>query len=481
MDCKEAKAAAAAAKASLEGGVSVMAASLNSSSSMAPEPITKGSKHTMVICLVGLPARGKTYIGKKLKRWLSWGGYRTQLFNVGNVRRRRVGATKSAEFFSPSNADGVRVRRQCALEALDAVAKYFSAGGQIAVYDATNHSLKRREMIRDYLRKSEHHGELMWVESICNSSQIIDSNIRDTKLFSPDYKGMDPEDAVDDFKERIAQYIQKYATLEDDELASDDEECYVKLIDNRKIITCNCHGFLQGRIAFFLSNLRIGHSPIWMSRHGESVYNTLGLLGGDSALSARGQESAKALGPGDNTALRIPDGARRTRGCSTLKRTNHTADAINACLTPPLRKLQWKALDEIDAGLHDGLTYAQVEQKDPEGFAARQKDKLNYRYPRGESYTDMIARLEPVIFELERAPGPVIVIGHQAVLRTLYGYFVDAQLEAIPHLSIPLHTVIKLTPKTYHCIEQRFDLNVQTTAGAAAASASSSSSESKKT
>lgn len=42
---------------------------------------------------------------------------------------------------------------------------------------------------------------------------------------------------------------------------------------------------------------------------------------------------------------------------------------------------------------------------DPKGYAARNDDKLGYRYPKGESYLDVIERLEGVIFELERAKG----------------------------------------------------------------------------
>ena len=54
-----------------------------------------------------------------------------------------------------------------------------------------------------------------------------------------------------------------------------------------------------------------------------------------------------------------------------------------------------------------------VEERWPEEFAARSKDKLRYRYPRGESYLDIIDRLEPVIFELERQRDPVVVVAHQ--------------------------------------------------------------------
>ncbi len=50
------------------------------------------------------------------------------------------------------------------------------------------------------------------------------------------------------------------------------------------------------------------------------------------------------------------------------------------------------------------------------------------RYPSGESYRDVIARLETVIIELERERECVCVVAHQAVLRALYGYFTDTPL-----------------------------------------------------
>ena len=37
-----------------------------------------------------------------------------------------------------------------------------------------------------------------------------------------------------------------------------------------------------------------------------------------------------------------------------------------------------------------------------------------YRYPHGESYVDVIQRLEPVLFELERQKAPILIVAHQA-------------------------------------------------------------------
>lgn len=72
-----------------------------------------------------------------------------------------------------------------------------------------------------------------------------------------------------------------------------------------------------------------------------------------------------------------------------------------------------------------------------------------HRYPRGESYQDLFLRLEPLIFEMLRQTGPLLVVGHQAILRILYGYLTGKRPEDCPDLPIPLHTVIQLTPQAY--------------------------------
>eukprot|EP00879_Flechtneria_rotunda_P016995 GHRR01017792.1.p1 GENE.GHRR01017792.1~~GHRR01017792.1.p1 ORF type:complete len:193 (+),score=32.33 GHRR01017792.1:556-1134(+) len=158
---------------------------------------------------------------------------------------------------------------------------------------------------------------------------------------------------------------------------------------------------------------------IWLTRHGESIYNQKALIGGDSSLSPNGQSYAEVLP--DVILSRLPKAVDGTPvpvsvWTSTLKRTIQTAAGL------PCAKLKWKALDEIDAGVCDGMTYAQIAEKYPAEFAARKKDKLRYRYPRGESYLDMIQRLEPVTSEMEREGESIVIVGHQAVLRCIFGY-----------------------------------------------------------
>jgi len=102
------------------------------------------------------------------------------------------------------------------------------------------------------------------------------------------------------------------------------------------------------------------------------------------------------------------------------------------------------------------MTYKDIRQKFPEDFKARDVDKYRYRYPMGESYEDLVARLEPVIMELERQE-VVLVIAHQAVLRCILAYFMEVEEDDLPYLEIPMHTVIKLEPLAYGCkrVDQR--------------------------
>ena len=45
----------------------------------------------------------------------------------------------------------------------------------------------------------------------------------------------------------------------------------------------------------------------------------------------------------------------------------------------------------------EAMTYEEIQTKFPKQFSLRDQDKYHYRYPKGESYEDLVHRLEPVI------------------------------------------------------------------------------------
>ncbi|HEY3821507.1 MAG TPA: 6-phosphofructo-2-kinase/fructose-2,6-bisphosphatase [Polyangiaceae bacterium] len=395
----------------------------------------------LAFVMVGLPARGKTFIARKIARYLSWLGHRTRVFNVGSYRRARLGSHQHHSFFDPRNETGQAARRDVALAALDDMLEFLRGGGDIAIYDATNNTRERRALVRARCVAEGH--EVVYVESISNDPALIEGNIRATKARSPDYEGVPEEEAVRDFRMRIAHYESAY------EEVAEDEGRFVKIIDvGRTMVLHKIEGYLLARVVHFLLNLHIQPRSVWFTRHGESEFNVLGRIGGDSPLSEAGRAYAHAL----SSVVRESIGADVVVWTSTMRRTLETAEIMGL----PYRA--WRALDEIDAGTCDGFTYAEIAETSPHEYEARQMDKFRYRYPRGESYQDVIQRLEPVIFELERERAPVLVIGHQAVLRALYAYMMDRPPLECPFVSIPLHTILELEPTAYGCEERRIEL-----------------------
>lgn len=295
--------------------------------------------------------------------------------------------------------------------------------------------------------RTESRCQLVFIESICTDESIIRANVRETKLKSPDYKGVGEADAVADFLRRIGHYVAVYEPVEDSEGAA-----YLKLIDvGRKIVAHSMSGFLKGRLLFFLSNLRITPKPIWVTRHGESEFNVRGLIGGDSNLSSRGIAYAKRLAAYMDDAY--PPHVPLTVWTSTLRRTQQTASFLRG-----RRPIAWRNLDEIDAGNCDGRTYEWIAKNMPKEYEARKADKYGYRYPQGESYQDLAQRLEPIMMEVERMDTPILIIAHQAVLRVLLGYLNDKEPSQCPSGSVPLHTLIQLWPKAYGVEEKRVKL-----------------------
>lgn len=397
----------------------------------------------VLLAMVGLPARGKSYIARKVARYLSWLGHKTRVFNVGSYRRAHVGSRQPNEFFNPDNEAGRKALHDLAMMALDDTFGWFDDGGEVGIYDATNSTRTRRRMVE--ARCKERGIELVFIESICNDPAVIDANVRETKLSMPDYAGVDPEEAVRDFRARIAHYERVYEPLDDS------DGSYIKIIDvGRKVVLNKMQGYLPGRLVPLVINLHIVPRPIWLTRHGESAFNVLGIIGGDADLSPAGEEYAKNLAA--FVRARQPPDETVTVWTSTLRRT------IQTSLPFTDQAAAFRALDEIDAGICDGMTYEQIREQMPEVYAARKADKFRYRYPRGESYEDVIQRLDPMIIQLERQRSPVLLIGHQAVLRAIYAYLMDKPPNECARLEIPLHTVIELTPTAYGCKEERFEL-----------------------
>ncbi|KAI1493106.1 6-phosphofructo-2-kinase [Biscogniauxia mediterranea] len=401
------------------------------------------------VVMVGLPARGKSFIAQKAQRYLTWLSINAKTFNVGNYRRNDA-PQPPADFFDTTNAEGERRRRAAAEAAIADMLGWFRQGGVIGIFDATNSTKERRKWVMDVCTREGI--EVLFVESKCDDEEMIMANIRDVKLTSPDYKGQDPEKAALDFRNRIKHYEKVYKSIDED--GDESDYTYLKIMNvGKQVIINRIRDYLQSRVVYYLMNLHIRPRSVWLSRHGESLYNLYGRIGGDAELSPRGIQYSKKL----PELVRQSVGGDRplTVWTSTLKRTISTAKY----LPETYNQLQWKALDELDAGVCDGMTYQEIKDVYPEDFAARDEDKYNYRYRGGESYRDVVIRLEPIIMELERSED-ILIVTHQAILRCIYAYFMKKDQSRSPWMNVPLHCLIKLTPRAYGTEEERYQADI---------------------
>jgi 6-phosphofructo-2-kinase len=133
------------------------------------------------------------------------------------------------------------------------------------------------------------------------------------------------------------------------------------------------------------------------------------------------------------------DNSQFTIWTSMLKRSMQTAESFD----PDEYDIKHiRFLNEINSGNREGMTYEEIKERHPQEFKARQDNKLYYRYPGmgGESYLDVIHRLQSMIIELERMNQSCLIVTHRVVLRILLGYLLEWSQTQMPHMLVPIHT-----------------------------------------
>mmetsp|Transcript_11009 Transcript_11009/g.14318 ORF Transcript_11009/g.14318 Transcript_11009/m.14318 type:complete len:573 (+) Transcript_11009:54-1772(+) len=429
--------------------------------SIAPKmaALTPPSNHKYVLAMVGLPARGKSFIVKMIMRYLRWTGITAEIFNVGNYRRKMNMGDASANFFDCSNESAQKQREDLAVFVQEDMYKWLEAqeGMAVAFFDATNTTRARRQAILNRAR-GEKDVVLLFVESICDDPVILDRNYK-SKCKNGDYKNQDPQVAIADFKERVKNYEEVYEELLDDE--DKGRISFIKIYNvGQKVVTRMCSGYIPSQVAFHLMNVHISPRKIWLSRHSEGTDQLKGLIGGNSGVMTpygaryaielqkfirqkleqmkKDKENADEDFRGDELVVMLGTHPIHISTVNVLKQ--ECAKDKNVTF------MHNSVLNELRGGELDGMTQADVKKKFPELWNERMKDKLHFRYPGngGESYIDLIQRIKPVIVELERQHKSVLVVTHLAVLRCIYTYFSGAPIEELPMLSMPSHVITEL-------------------------------------
>ncbi|MES1920351.1 hypothetical protein MHBO_002029 [Bonamia ostreae] len=230
-----------------------------------------------VVIMVGLPYMGKSFVARKLYRFFSWLGFNAKIFNVADRIQNEIDS-------SWTNDHELRKKYSC--KVLYELTNYLkNEGGNLGIYDATNCSKDRRKLVIEILKSSlkneEYH--VVWVESSCGDERL--GQIRQKKFRK---RGQSAEEIAME-KEKMKYYESKYEPFDED------SELYIKIYEFQKLVSNKIEGYIPAKMLYFLSNVKIEPKPLFFTRHGESEYNVLDKVGGDSPLSAYGRKYAGEL------------------------------------------------------------------------------------------------------------------------------------------------------------------------------------------
>lgn len=512
--------------------------------------LTKNAER-LVIVLVGLPARGKSFLGRKLMGFFNWRGVECKVFNVGKYRRQaQAGSscdTADADFFDSNNTQAAALRERVAeialldmLEWLDddaddnygeaptslrsmnpdslrserctgsgaldiaqirsvpdtATPHQVSKHERVAIFDATNSTDKRRQWVLEMCTSPEkRRGKptgCVFVESICDDEELLLENFKQKIANSPDYRGIPETDAIEDLKQRVQKYEEQYETIADDKLS------YIKIFNlSTKMLVNHIYGRMSKIIMPAMMAWNIGTRPVFLCRPGQTlasiatdgedyvakVQHNLDVLD-LSRSSQRTLLQGYHLGPAGRhfsnalyefvseecTKFLITRASIMDMKYTGTSKTGLATPQSKGSRSPPFplqvytstmpratETVRWDEqydfdveemsnLNPLDKGDFGGKELEDIKSLNPTFYRKLEKDAFHTRFPGGESYFDLINRLDSVIVDLEQQVTPTLVVSHVSVLQMLIAYFRNSPVKNCMDIEVPLHAVMKFTP-----------------------------------
>ena len=144
-------------------------------------------------------------------------------------------------------------------------------------------------------------------------------------------------------------------------------------------------------------------------RHGETLWNSELVYRGRSEidLSTRGTWQAECLG------VSLAQQEISAIYTSPLSRARQTADAIGRATGVDVADEQ--GLIDLDCGEWEGLSVEEVKRRNPELSRLWQSSPHLVRLPGGESLDDVTQRVAPLLDNVLRQEGVVVLVSHRVV------------------------------------------------------------------
>ena len=377
----------------------------------------------LVIAMVGLPARGKSTMARKIAGTLELDEVKVRIFNNGDLRRRLSRENNHApEVFSPENPAGVEFREKCARINLDLALNFLKNGGQVAIIDATNVTCRRRQLIK----KTFPDLPLLFIECLNTDEEALEANL-ERKALLKEFRHLSREQALDSFQKRIDFYERVYEPLNEERnfILVDSFEGHILQEQLSEVLP------YYDRIRDLVTTRIVRN--LFLVRHGETWFNREDRIGGDSDLTDKGLAQAQAL------AEYFADQRIPIIFTSNYKRTLQTAAPI-AARQEHCSIIALPEFNEIYAGICEGMSYAEILTQMPEVASSRKRNKYEYVYPGGEGYVSMEKRIHrglQKVFYLNNYDDNIMIVGHRAVNRMILSDFVFRPKAEVPYIYMP--------------------------------------------
>ncbi len=164
---------------------------------------------------------------------------------------------------------------------------------------------------------------------------------------------------------------------------------------------------------------------IHIARHGETTWNAEGRIQGrsDPELTLKGSEQSLML------FTHLKDRPISAVYTSALQRTIRTARPLADYLGLSVQVRP--EMDEMDYGLFEGKRFSEVGEELITEWRNFRENRLTYRLPGGESYSDLLIRIRPLTVEIrEKHKGEeILMVGHRGVNRVLIALFTGRPLQ----------------------------------------------------
>lgn len=435
----------------------------------------------LIIVLVGLPSRGKTSISKHLYRYLSWIGYSTSLLikedyllKDNNSNKEKVEQIK----LTFTDKQSLLIEESDIHLLLEASYFITKDNGQIVILDSDNISKDQRDITRKVLKENiinrKYH--ILFFEIINDNKEKIDEVIKVYCMNCPLYKNMSLQDSIVLQNQKIELQRNYYSSLSEEENVDGAEVSYIKGWRHSSFLKAYniSKGYLLSKITGFIMNLKLElKKHIYLINIKSNSSNTESILLDEKLkINKRSSNEEKEdmiyveylKDYFEKENLTKKDKIKLYS--STYGNSYFISKRLSCYLNLNEENVYFlKSLDNMSIGLFDEINQNIISNSNKnsmneiENSGERRKMNLKdsnkklenifFRFDHGESYFDVILRLDQVIHDLERSGNICLILADDSIIKCIYAYFKSININEIPLIELSDKCIIKLEDSVY--------------------------------